>query len=59
VRHGTAGRVRHGTVLTTGSWMVRLLGMCRKGKRQRYQWKQNPRSAGSVHSCKPLFATAW
>ena len=29
--------------------MVWLFGMCRKGKRQRNQWKDDPRSVGSVH----------
>jgi hypothetical protein len=33
--------------------MIWLLGVRRKGKRQRNQWKDDPRSAGSVHCCKP------
>jgi hypothetical protein len=35
--------------------MVGLLGIGGKGKCQRNQWKDEPRSAESVHSCKPLF----
>jgi hypothetical protein len=45
-----------GTMLgrTISSPMVWLLGVRRKGKRQRNQWKDDPRSVGSVHSCTPL-----
>ena len=39
----------------TALTMVWLLGIGRKGKRQRNQWEDDPRSAESVHSCKPLF----
>jgi hypothetical protein len=34
--------------------MIWLLGGRRKGKRQRNQWKDDPRSTGSVHCCTPL-----
>jgi hypothetical protein len=34
--------------------VIWLLGVRRKGKRQRNQWKDDPRSVGSVHSCTPL-----
>jgi hypothetical protein len=45
-----------GTMLgrTISSPTVWLLGVRRKGKRQRNQWKDDPRSVGSVHSCTPL-----
>jgi hypothetical protein len=39
---------------TISSPTVWLLGVRRKGKRQRNQWKDDPRSVGSVHSCAPL-----
>jgi hypothetical protein len=39
---------------TISSPTVWLLGVRRKGERQRNQWKHDPRSVGSVHSCTPL-----
>jgi hypothetical protein len=34
--------------------VIWFLSVRRKGKRQRNQWKDDPRSAGSIHSCTPL-----
>jgi hypothetical protein len=40
--------------LRSGTVILWLLGLSRKGKGQRNQWKDDPQPAGSVHSCKPL-----